>query len=178
MGFLRKEFLDLNKEVEVLDGNRVIHDTLKVARKKFPGKRNSLDALCDRFDVDKTERDTHGALLDARLLANVYLRMTKGQTNIQGLSINDSKLDSKNIEIIDNRSERVIFADEEEIEAHKNYFNSCLINSPNLPFLNISSNPFSCKIFEKSFLNIKIRVISLPHFFKKASVYSLFLASI
>ena len=124
MGFLKKEFLDLNKEVEILGGNRVIHDTLKVARKKFPGKRNSLDALCDRFDVDKTERDTHGALLDAKLLANIYLRMTKGQTNIQGLSINNSKLDSKNIKIIDNRSERVIFADEEEIEAHKNYFNS------------------------------------------------------
>jgi len=124
MGFLRKEFLGLNKEVEVLGGNRVIHDTLKVARKKFPGKRNSLDALCDRFDVDKTERNTHGALLDAKLLANVYLRMTQGQTDIQGLSINNSKLDSKNIEIIDNRNERIIFADDEEIEAHKNYFNS------------------------------------------------------
>jgi DNA polymerase-3 subunit epsilon len=51
-------------------------DTLALAREMFPGKRNSLDALCERFDVDNAHRSVHGALLDAQLLAEVYLTMT------------------------------------------------------------------------------------------------------
>ena len=56
-----------------------VEDSLALARKKYPGKRNSLDALCDRMGVDNTQRNLHGALLDARLLADVYLAMTRGQ---------------------------------------------------------------------------------------------------
>jgi len=57
-------------------------DTLAVAREMHPGQRNSLDALCKRYEVDATKRDVHGALIDSELLANVYLAMTGGQTNL------------------------------------------------------------------------------------------------
>lgn len=57
-------------------------DTLSLARDQFPGKRNSLDALCERFGVDNAQRSVHGALLDARLLADVYLAMTRGQETL------------------------------------------------------------------------------------------------
>jgi DNA polymerase-3 subunit epsilon len=57
-------------------------DTLALAREQFPGKRNSLDALCERFGVANAHRTLHGALLDARLLAEVYLAMTRGQESL------------------------------------------------------------------------------------------------
>jgi DNA polymerase-3 subunit epsilon len=57
-------------------------DTLALAREMFPGKRNSLDALCERFRVDNAHRTLHGALLDAQLLAEVYLAMTRGQETL------------------------------------------------------------------------------------------------
>ena len=56
-----------------------VTDTLVMAKEMFPGKRNSLDALCDRFEVDNSGRTLHGALLDAELLADVYINMTRGQ---------------------------------------------------------------------------------------------------
>jgi DNA polymerase-3 subunit epsilon len=59
-----------------------VTDTLALAREQFPGKRNGLDALCERFGVDNAERTLHGALLDARLLADVYLSMTRGQESL------------------------------------------------------------------------------------------------
>ena len=58
-------------------------DTLVMARSKHPGQRNSLDALCQRYEVDNSQRDLHGALLDAEILADVYLAMTGGQTALQ-----------------------------------------------------------------------------------------------
>ena len=57
-------------------------DTLALARERFPGKRNNLDALCERFGVDNAQRTLHGALLDAQLLAEVYLAMTRGQESL------------------------------------------------------------------------------------------------
>ena len=59
-----------------------VTDTLKMARQLHPGKRNSLDALCDRYQIDNTHRTLHGALLDAELLAEVYLAMTRGQNSL------------------------------------------------------------------------------------------------
>ena len=59
-----------------------VTDTLTLAREQFPGKRNSLDALCERFGVANAHRTLHGALLDARLLAEVYLAMTRGQESL------------------------------------------------------------------------------------------------
>jgi DNA polymerase-3 subunit epsilon len=78
VGFLDAEFRRLDKpRTSTLAGR--ITDSLLMARETFPGKANSLDALCRRLEVDNSHRDRHGALLDAGLLAEVYLRLTRGQ---------------------------------------------------------------------------------------------------
>lgn len=75
----------LNKELELLGRSAItaivgqVTDTLAMAKELWPGKRNSLDALCDRLGVDNSGRTLHGALLDAELLADVYINMTRGQ---------------------------------------------------------------------------------------------------
>ncbi|GLS14271.1 MULTISPECIES: DNA polymerase III subunit epsilon [Hydrogenophaga] len=78
VGFLNKEFdrLGLPPVTQIVDG---VLDTLVMAKELFPGKRNGLDALCDRLGVDNSGRTLHGALLDAELLADVYINMTRGQ---------------------------------------------------------------------------------------------------
>lgn len=78
VGFLDEEFkrCSLSRVGSFVSS---ITDSLIMARKMFPGKSNSLDALCKRLEVDNTHRTLHGALLDARLLAEVYIRMTRGQ---------------------------------------------------------------------------------------------------
>lgn len=79
-------FLDTELERERLPGCATLHagviDTLALARDSFPGKRNNLDALCERFGVSNAHRTLHGALLDAQLLAEVYLAMTRGQESL------------------------------------------------------------------------------------------------
>jgi DNA polymerase-3 subunit epsilon len=81
VAFLNAEFarIELAHKVDVLC--RVL-DTLALARQMHPGQRNNLDALCKRYSVDNSRRDYHGALLDARILAEVYLAMTGGQANL------------------------------------------------------------------------------------------------
>jgi len=79
VGFLDAELtLSGAQTARIADRVRVL-DTLALAREKFPGQRNSLDALCRRLSVDNSHRELHGALLDAQLLAEVYLAMTAGQ---------------------------------------------------------------------------------------------------
>jgi DNA polymerase-3 subunit epsilon len=78
MGFLNAEFQRLGRGSFSQHVTRVT-DSLVMAREMFPGKSNSLDALCKRLEVDNSHRDLHGALLDAGLLAEVYLRLTRGQ---------------------------------------------------------------------------------------------------
>lgn len=68
---------------KVADHGVTISDTLKMARELHPGKRNSLDALCDRYQINNNHRTLHGALLDAELLAEVYLAMTRGQNSLE-----------------------------------------------------------------------------------------------
>ena len=81
LGFLDMEFKLLKKPIFSKQIKRVI-DTLAEARQMFPGKRNNLDALCERFDIRNNHRTFHGALLDAELLAEVYLSMTRGQNDL------------------------------------------------------------------------------------------------
>jgi DNA polymerase-3 subunit epsilon len=78
VGFLDAEFARLRDPVRTAERCDVL-DSLVMARKKHPGQRNTLDALCGRYDVDNSRRDKHGALLDAEILADVYLAMTGGQ---------------------------------------------------------------------------------------------------
>src|SRR5688572_19129961 len=81
LGFLDQEFALAGLEVRLSQRNPVL-DTLTMARERFPGQRNSLDALCRRFGVDASMREVHGALLDASLLAEVYLALTAGQGDL------------------------------------------------------------------------------------------------
>ena len=78
VGFLNKELERIGKG-PITEWVNSVTDTLQMAKELFPGKRNSLDALCDRLEVDNSGRTLHGALLDAELLADVYINMTRGQ---------------------------------------------------------------------------------------------------
>jgi len=80
IGFLNAELQRLDGSLPDVDTVCTVVDSLAMARKKHPGQRNTLDALCTRYMVDNSQRDLHGALLDAEILADVYLAMTGGQT--------------------------------------------------------------------------------------------------
>ena len=80
IGFLEHELRLMQHPRPVISEHARILDTLSLAREMHPGQRNSLDALCKRYEVDASKRDVHGALIDAELLARVYLAMTGGQT--------------------------------------------------------------------------------------------------
>ncbi|MDL0429608.1 DNA polymerase III subunit epsilon [Marinobacter sp. TBZ242] len=79
IGFMDSEFARLKPVRKTADHCGVV-DSLAIARKKHPGQKNNLDALCKRYGVDNSSRDLHGALLDAEILAEVYLLLTGGQT--------------------------------------------------------------------------------------------------
>lgn len=82
VGFLNHELALLQGKYLPVDKTCSILDTLTMARRMFPGQRASLDALCKRYDIDNTKRTLHGALLDAEILADVYLAMTGGQVSL------------------------------------------------------------------------------------------------
>ncbi|SDS39884.1 DNA polymerase-3 subunit epsilon [Halopseudomonas xinjiangensis] len=94
VGFIDAELALLNRGHGRVADHCSVTDTLLMAREKHPGQRNSLDALCKRYGVDNSQRDLHGALLDAEILADVYLTMTGGQTALslagQGSDENES----------------------------------------------------------------------------------------
>lgn len=81
VGFINHEFAKL-ADFAPVEKNCEIFDTLVMARQKHPGQKNNLDALCRRYAVDNSQRDLHGALLDAEILADVYLLMTGGQVDL------------------------------------------------------------------------------------------------
>ncbi|HUE92659.1 DNA polymerase III subunit epsilon [Pseudomonas sp.] len=83
VGFINNEFALIKQDERAdISEHCSILDTLMMARERHPGQRNNLDALCKRYGVDNSGRDLHGALLDAEILADVYLTMTGGQTNL------------------------------------------------------------------------------------------------
>lgn len=82
VGFLDHELVLMKHAEPSIRTHCTVLDTLALAREMHPGQRNSLDALCRRYEVDNSKRDLHGALLDARLLAEVYLAMTGGQGSL------------------------------------------------------------------------------------------------
>src|SRR5690606_5708740 len=82
IGFLDAELAKLGPSYGQMSDYCLVSDTLQMARRKHPGQRNSLDALCKRYDVDNSQRELHGALLDAEILADVYLAMSGGQTDL------------------------------------------------------------------------------------------------
>ena len=118
MGFLKKEFSCLERKNSFI--NNEIIDSLKLARKISPGKKNTLDALCDRYSVDNSDRNFHGALLDARLLAHVYLKLTVGQNNFSYLSVAQSIQENDLANLPKNF--KVIKANKDDILLHESYF--------------------------------------------------------
>jgi DNA polymerase-3 subunit epsilon len=92
VAFLNAELARLPGETRLIAQACEVLDTLSLARELHPGQRNSLDALCKRYDVDNSRRELHGALLDARILADVYLAMTGGQS---ALALMDSGPDAR-----------------------------------------------------------------------------------
>src|SRR3990167_3986011 len=123
IAFLNQELLLTRQGWEVITHYCAIVDTLQIARQLHVGQRNSLDALCKRYTVDNSKRDLHGALLDAFLLAHVYLTMTGGQSSLfeelhSPEPVQQKSSDVKNA-IMQSRKLAIVFADAEEAMAHE-----------------------------------------------------------
>ncbi len=118
----------INKEISLAGGNMLLQDccevidTLALARQMHPGQRNSLDALCKRYHVDSSRRDLHGALLDAQLLADVYLAMTGGQASLslgsepsvrQASVVEQDRVERSGLDL------HVRYASPDELDAHE-----------------------------------------------------------
>jgi DNA polymerase-3 subunit epsilon len=105
LGFLNAELKRASSKYPALEEICDVEDTLLMARNKFPGQRNSLDALANRFEIGGYDRSFHGALLDANILADVYIHLTGGQSKFEFMSsdinsnseseISDSSIDLK-----------------------------------------------------------------------------------
>ncbi len=92
IGFLNHEIKLMSKKLNTVDKHvSAITDTLQIAREKHPGQRNSLDALVNRYEVGGYDRELHGALLDSKILGDVYLAMTGGQSALDFTSQNEDK---------------------------------------------------------------------------------------
>ena len=121
VGFLNYE-LSLVKSSNVIEDKALILDTLKMARNMHPGKKNSLDALCNRYEIDRSMRQVHGALIDADLLAKVYLAMTGGQeTFVLNEATGHDKEEKLKIQEENSFSLKVIKATSSELDAHENF---------------------------------------------------------
>ncbi len=125
IGFIDHELKLLNNHYQSIKDHCSVIDTLVMAREKHPGQKNNLDALCKRYMVDNSQRDLHGALLDAEILADVYLMMTGGQT---ALLLDDNDNSSGNSqaesgEVIRRLTKKfntpVINASSDELESHR-----------------------------------------------------------
>ncbi|MCK4950624.1 MAG: DNA polymerase III subunit epsilon, partial [Gammaproteobacteria bacterium] len=132
VGFIDSEFAKLIKKpvnktskkikrTKVEDVAKVL-DTLPMARHMYPGQRNSLDALCKRYEIDNSQREKHGALLDAEILADVYLAMTGGQANLLlgGASSDSGLLHQEPVRRLDadRKPTRILRATKKEIKEH------------------------------------------------------------
>jgi len=125
LGFLNHELKRLGSDEKIEDKCKII-DSLELSQKQRPGTMHNLDALCRRFDIDSSSRTVHGALLDAQILAQVYLAMTGGQFTLfsDTEQSEDKKNNENNIVRIDasHSQVKVIQANKAELEAHNAYF--------------------------------------------------------
>lgn len=122
VGHIDNEFSKLGNFPNVADVCTVF-DSLAYARKKHPGQKNNLDALCKRYGIDNSHRELHGALLDSEILADVYLLMTGGQISMNGLGGTDSDDYEAQLAVRrlspDRPPLRVVRASDEELAAHE-----------------------------------------------------------
>jgi DNA polymerase-3 subunit epsilon len=136
VGFLNHELNSVAEGLGTIADHCTVIDTLVMARKMHPGQKNNLDALCKRYDVNNTQRDLHGALLDAEILSEVYLRMTGGQVGLaldseQSTEKEDGAATVSRISA-DRPPLRVVCANKHELSAHADFLkkmgDACLWN--------------------------------------------------
>jgi len=123
LSFLNYELRLIN--AKVIDKKNVI-DTLEIARTKYPGSQNSLDALCKRFNINNSKREKHSALIDCELLKEVYINLLDQKTpklNFKNAEVVDAKFKNN---LISNRNKIIIKPSKEELDAHKKYLKSDL----------------------------------------------------
>ncbi|MCM2679522.1 DNA polymerase III subunit epsilon [Echinimonas agarilytica] len=122
VGFMDHEFAMLRSNAEMTTDICSVTDSLKIAKDMYPGQKNNLDALCRRLGIDNSHRQLHGALLDAEILADVYLLMTGGQTDLQlvneGAQNSSSGLEIRRVKFAADALS-VIHATPEELESHQ-----------------------------------------------------------
>ena len=124
VGFMDTEFAKLSGlQTSKTEGMCSILDTLTMARQIHPGQKNNLDALCKRYGIDNSHREKHGALLDAEILADVYLLMTGGQTdlNLSGKNNAEGGAQLENIRRLSTQRKplKVVLATADELDAHE-----------------------------------------------------------
>jgi DNA polymerase III subunit epsilon len=120
VGFLDAELARAGEHYGRIKDHCPVLDTLAMARERYPGQRNSLDALCKRLGVDNSARDLHGGLIDAQLLADVYLAMTSGQVVLDLGFEGGKETGARTVvtPLVLARRPRVLRADDEELGAH------------------------------------------------------------
>ena len=123
VGFMDHELMLLDSQAEPVESFCSILDTLTMARNMHPGQKNNLDALCKRYEIDNSARDLHGALLDAEILAEVYLAMTGGQVRLSLDGMTEAamgKADQPRPVSQERPRLKVIRANQSELAAHEN----------------------------------------------------------
>ena len=120
VGFLNAELGKIDR-ANIEEASVSIIDTLKMAKDMRPGQRNSLDALCRHFGIDNSKRTLHGALLDAELLADVYMAMTRGQESLMMDLVEITSASGEVSVAARSKPLRVIVANEDELAAHQEY---------------------------------------------------------
>ena len=123
IGFLNNELKLASSKYPMLQDICEIEDSLAIAKDKFPGQRNSLDALANRFEISNYDRTFHGALLDANILADVYMMLTGGQSKFEfssnTMNLNGLNRDTKNDISKDGLELKLIKADKQDLKEHE-----------------------------------------------------------
>lgn len=148
VGFLDAEFSRIDKKWPGIASHCTITDTLQMARRLHPGQKNNLDALCKRYAVDNSQRELHGALLDAEILAEVYLAMTGGQTSL-GLD-QETNSAGEAVETIQKLKTsrpalRVILVNDEEAALHEQRLNAIEKAAGQAPVWRLLDNPVAAE---------------------------------
>ena len=125
----------LNYELELINQKAInkknVIDTLEIARSKYPGSQNSLDALCKRFNIDNSKRENHNALMDCHLLKEVYINLLdqkEPKLNLESGAISDPKSNYKSGKN-NNVSRKIIKPNDHELELHQKYLRSHLVKN-------------------------------------------------
>ncbi len=122
VGFLDSELSIINHDIKSIEKHALVLDTLALARQMHPGKKNSLDALCNRYMIDRSMRQVHGALIDADLLAKVYLAMTGGQDTFDLEEVGKNDPSTQKMESTRNHLTQILReASKDELQAHEKF---------------------------------------------------------